>query len=104
MKYDSLREIVYTVLLMVPIGRVITYGALAKAFNVSPRLIGKIMKDNENAPIIPCHRVVKSNGEVGGYGMGGARIKEELLRLEGVRFNGGRVKSECIVRSIDELF
>jgi methylated-DNA-[protein]-cysteine S-methyltransferase len=102
-KYDSLREAVYTVLLMVPVGKVITYGALARAFNVSPRLIGRIMKDNENAPLIPCHRVVKSNGGIGGYSME-VEVKIKLLKLEGVKFNGGKVKSECIIRNVDELF
>lgn len=103
MKYSSLREAVYAVLLMVPAGKVITYRALARAFNVSPRLIGKIMRDNENAPIIPCHRVVKSSGEIGGYSMG-IEIKKKLLKLEGIEFIGGKIKSEYIIQNVDELF
>ncbi len=103
MKYGSLREVVYAILLMVPAGKVITYRALAKAFNVSPRLIGRIMNDNEKAPVIPCHRVVKSSGEVGGYSMG-IEIKKKLLKLEGVKFSGGKVKSEYIIRNVNELF
>ncbi|MEM2192993.1 MAG: MGMT family protein [Candidatus Methanomethylicia archaeon] len=103
MKYSSLKEAVYAILLMVPAGKVITYGALARAFNVSPKLIGKIMRDNENAPIIPCHRVVKSNGEIGGYSMG-IKIKEKLLKLEGVKFDGGKIKSEYVIQNIDDLF
>ncbi len=61
------------------IGKPKAYRAVGNALNKNPILI-----------IIPCHRVIKSNGEVGGFGSG-IEIKKELLKLEGVRIKEGRV-------------
>jgi len=46
------------------------------------RAVGNIMKKNRN-PNVPCHRVVKSSGEVGGYNAGGSGRKAEILKAEG---------------------
>lgn len=45
------------------------------------RAVGTVLKRNKNLFIVPCHRVVKSSGEIGGYSLG-ADIKEMLLDLE----------------------
>ncbi len=89
-------EKVYALLLQVPAGRVTTYGALAKAAGKpkSSRLIGAIMRGNPNAPRVPCHRVVKSDGSLGGYsGSGEENIKRKisLLASEGVKVQNGKV-------------
>lgn len=87
---------VYDLLIQVPAGRVTTYGALAKAAGIpkAPRLIGAIMRGNPNAPKVPCHRVVKSDGAIGGYS-GSAdeniRKKISLLESEGVRVKDGKI-------------
>jgi O-6-methylguanine DNA methyltransferase len=87
---------VYDLLVQVPAGRVTTYGALAKAAGIpkAPRLIGAIMRGNPNAPKVPCHRVVKSDGAIGGYS-GSAdeniRKKISLLESEGVRVKDGKI-------------
>lgn len=65
----------------IPIGYVTSYGAIAKAVGGGPRAVGNIMAGNPFAPIVPCHRVVKSDFTLGGYG-GGLRVKVELLRRE----------------------
>ncbi len=89
-------EKVYALLLQVPAGRVTTYGALAKAAGKpnSSRLIGAIMRGNPHAPRVPCHRVVKSDGSLGGYS-GSAeeniRKKISLLASEGVKVENGKV-------------
>ena len=79
----------YTLLKKVPKGRVTTYKALADALGTRAyRAIGQIMKNNPYAPDVPCHRVVASDGTIGGF-MGkttGATIQKKiaLLKKEGV--------------------
>ena len=65
----------------IPLGYVTTYGAIAKAAGGGPRAVGNIMASNPFAPIVPCHRVVKSDFTLGGYG-GGLKVKLELLSRE----------------------
>jgi len=65
----------------IPIGYTASYGAIAKAVGGSPRAVGNVMASNPFAPIIPCHRVVKSDFTLGGYG-GGLKVKFELLTKE----------------------
>ncbi|NJE49728.1 methylated-DNA--protein-cysteine methyltransferase [Thermococcus sp. 9N3] len=64
-------------------GTVITYGSLAKALGTSPRAIGGAMKRNPYPIIVPCHRVVASDGI--GYYSSGIEEKKFLLELEGVK-------------------
>ena len=56
---------VYKKLLQVPEGKITTYGDLAKAVGITngQRVIGNIMKKNPFPGIVPCHRVVKSDGK-----------------------------------------
>jgi O-6-methylguanine DNA methyltransferase len=80
----------------IPRGKVITYGALARAAGVpgAARAVGNVMAGNPLPLIIPCHRVVRTGGYLGGYG-GGTELKRFLLRNEGVRFDtNGRVIPE----------
>jgi methylated-DNA-[protein]-cysteine S-methyltransferase len=65
----------------IPIGYLTTYGSIAKAVGGGPRAVGNIMASNPFAPIVPCHRVVKSDFTLGGYG-GGLKTKIELLLRE----------------------
>jgi O-6-methylguanine DNA methyltransferase len=87
----------YEMLRQVPPGRVTTYGALAKAIGKphASRLIGAIMRGNPYAPAVPCHRVVKSDGGIGGYsGSSPENIIKKIERLEseGVRVINGKVQ------------
>ncbi len=83
---------VYTALLEVPKGKVITYGDLASnaGFFGASRAVGNALKRNPFAPKIPCHRVVKSNGEVGGFAYG-VRRKIEILRSENIEIKDGKI-------------
>ena len=65
----------------IPLGYVTSYGSIAKAAGGGPRAVGNIMAANPFAPIVPCHRVVKSDFTLGGYG-GGLKVKLELLGRE----------------------
>ena len=88
----KIEERVYTKLLQVPKGYIVTYGDLAKAVNVQngQRLIGRIMRNNPFPVIIPCHRVVKSNGDIGGFAFG-INIKKNLLLNEGIQTNKNKI-------------
>ncbi len=65
----------------IPLGYVASYGSIAKAVGGGPRAVGNVMASNPFAPIIPCHRVVKSDFTLGGYG-GGLKVKLEFLTRE----------------------
>jgi O-6-methylguanine DNA methyltransferase len=65
----------------IPTGYLSSYGAIAKTAGGSPRAVGHFMASNPFAPIVPCHRVVRSDFTLGGYG-GGLKTKTELLMRE----------------------
>jgi methylated-DNA-[protein]-cysteine S-methyltransferase len=91
-------EVVGALLNLVPPGYVVSYGNIARLLGVSPRFIGFILSLNSNPIVTPCHRVVRSNGGLGGYsGFGGVRFKRRLLEFEGVSFEDGRVSRRCFV-------
>ena len=71
---------VYDLLLKIPAGKVSTYGDLAKALGnpLASRQVGRILGRNPNPIKVPCHRVVMSDGKVGGYFYGIDRKKELL--------------------------
>jgi methylated-DNA-[protein]-cysteine S-methyltransferase len=80
-------------------GKVITYGGLAKKIAVpnAARAVGTALGRNPFPLVIPCHRVVRSDGALGGFG-GGLPMKLKLLEMEGVEFDRhGRVRPEHIV-------
>ena len=68
-------------------GETVTYGAVAKALGEEPmraRDVGVALSRNPFAPIVPCHRIVAANGNLGGYSApGGVSTKRMLLELEG---------------------
>ncbi|WP_051347174.1 MGMT family protein [Thiomicrorhabdus chilensis] len=81
----------YALLKRIPKGRVTTYKAIAEVLNSKAyRAVGNAMAHNPNLIKVPCHRVVKSNGEVGQYALGSA-TKIELLEQEGVKVVNNKV-------------
>ena len=88
----KIEERVYKKLLQVPKGYIVTYGDLSKAVNLQngQRLIGRIMRNNPFPVIIPCHRVVKSDGSIGGYAFG-QNIKKNMLLNEGIKTHRNKI-------------
>lgn len=85
-------EYFYTLVKQIPKGQVSTYGNLARALGDirASRAVGRMLNQNPYAPIVPCHRVVMSDGSLGGFGAG---IPEKIKRLkaEGVTVTDGKI-------------
>ncbi len=81
----------YALLRKVPKGKVTTYKALANALGTRAyRAVGQAMNRNPYAPTVPCHRVVSSDGSIGGFAHGeDAKIK--MLKKENVHVLNGKV-------------
>jgi O-6-methylguanine DNA methyltransferase len=100
--------------MQIPAGYVATYGAVAKAVGGGPRAVGNVMAGNIFAPLVPCHRVVKSDFSLGGYG-GGLKVKYQLLTKEKRGYtepkqvaveNGGVLQVypvECALKTVNYL-
>src|ERR671922_1356614 len=90
MKKQSLRASdIYDIVVQIPEGKVTTYGDIARALGHSgaSRRVGRILNNNPKPIVIPCHRVIMSDGSIGGYVFGKTR-KKELLKKEGLCFIG----------------
>lgn len=87
----NFNERCYTVLKKVPKGKVTTYKEIAKALNsVAYRAVGTAMNKNPYAPKVPCHRVINSNGKIGGFASG-TKNKIILLKKEGIKIKDNKV-------------
>ena len=76
----------------IPKGKVSTYSEIARALGSkkSSRAVGNALHSNENLIGVPCHRVVRKDGSLGGYALG-KRRKEELLGKEGIKIINGKI-------------
>ena len=60
-----------------------SYGKIAKKYKLSPRHIGKICSQNNLLLLVPCHRVIRTDGTLGGFSSaGGIKLKKKLLEFE----------------------
>jgi len=85
LRVHSFKEMVEKIVRSIPSGSVMTYGevALRAGHPAASRAVGNIMSRN-NDETVPCHRVIRAGGKVGGYnGIRGGKSKIELLREEG---------------------
>ncbi len=102
LEMDMLKPFQKKILLLdaqVPKGKVTSYAALAvkSGHPGAARAAGSVMAHNPFPLRIPCHRVVRSDGRLGGFG-GGLEMKRALLEAEGVEFDElGRVKPEFFI-------
>jgi len=90
-------EKVWQAVRRIPRGRVATYGSVAAALGRpgACRAVGQALKRNPNAPAVPCHRVVRSDGRLGGFrGKDTASRKAVLLACEGIEIRGNRIDLE----------
>ena len=97
---NSFNERCYELLKLVPEGKVTTYSEIAKALNTKAwRAVGSAMAKNKNLFVIPCHRVVRSDGAIGQYALGSDK-KAQLLLDEGVAVSNGKITnlSKCMHR------
>lgn len=83
---------VYEATSLVPRGRVSTYASVARFLGKpkAARAVGNALHANPFAPKVPCHRIVKSDGQVGDF-VDGTKRKIEILSQEGIKCSGGRV-------------
>ena len=87
----TFNEQCYDLLMQVPKGKVTTYKLIAEALNTKAyRAVGNAMKNNPNVLTVPCHRVVNSNGYVGGY-VNGVEKKIEFLKNEGIDISDNKI-------------
>ncbi len=82
----------YEALKKVPKGKVITYACLARMIGrpKAHRAVGSAMNKNPYAPQVPCHRVVKSNGDLGGFATD-IEVKIKRLQEEGVMVSDNKI-------------
>ena len=93
MKFE---ERVWTLMESIPKGKVTTYGLNAKKLNTRAyQAVGNACRSNPYASRVPCHRVVRSDGSVGGFGgkTSGKTVEEKIrmLRREGVEIRNGKI-------------
>ena len=95
------RMAVWDILLTIPYGKTMTYGAIAEIMakqkgipNMSAQAVGGAVGHNPISLMIPCHRVVGTNGSLTGYASGLDK-KTKLLSLEGIRIANGKILTSC---------
>ena len=80
---NSTQKKVWKDLKNIKFGKIKTYGAIAKKNKLSPRHVGKICSQNNLLLLVPCHRVIKTDGTLGGFSStGGVKLKKKLLNFE----------------------
>lgn len=95
LRLTKFEHLVLAAVRRVPKGRVVTYASLARNIGAprAARAVGQALNKNPHLVTVPCHRVVRSDGSLGGYRQG-SRQKKRLLIREGVRFTSSlRVKN-----------
>ena len=87
----SFTQRVYGLVKQIPEGYVSTYGNIAESLGTKAyRAVGNAMNKNPHAPRVPCHRVISSNGDIGGFSSG-TKNKIKILRKEGVEVKDNRI-------------
>jgi O-6-methylguanine DNA methyltransferase len=80
---NNIQKKVWKELLNIKLGKTKSYGEIAKKYKLSPRHVGKICGQNNFLIAVPCHRVIRSDGSLGGFSSpGGLKLKKKLLDFE----------------------
>jgi methylated-DNA-[protein]-cysteine S-methyltransferase len=80
---NKIQKKIWSELKKIKIGQTKTYGSIAKKYRISPRYVGKICGQNNLLLLVPCHRVIKTDGSLGGFSsVGGVQLKKKLLDFE----------------------
>ena len=80
---NQIQKKIWNELKKIKVGNTTTYGKIAKKYKLSPRHVGKICAQNKLVLLVPCHRVIKTDGGLGGFtSSGGIKLKKKNLGLE----------------------
>ena len=78
-----LQKKIWKELIKIPYGKTKSYGDIAKIVKTSPRYVGNVCGQNKHLLVVPCHRVIRTDGSLGGFSCsGGLDLKKRLLNLE----------------------
>lgn len=93
-KNNNFREAVYAVVSTIPKGKVLSYKEVAIKIGRpnAARAVGNVLNKNTDTGMVPCHRVIRSDGSIGGYAFGVVK-KKKLLESEGVVIKNGKIIS-----------
>lgn len=92
MKNNNFQKKLYKIIKTIPKGKVMTYKEVASALGnpLLARAVGNALNKNQDQNV-PCHRVIRSDGFIGGYNKG-AKKKIEILESEGIKIDKKRYK------------
>ena len=80
---SNLQIKIWKELIKIPYGKTKSYGDIARKVKTSPRYVGNVCGQNKHLIVIPCHRVIRGDGSLGGFSApDGINIKKKLLDLE----------------------
>ncbi len=90
-KITNFESRIYKLITKIPKGKVSTYKEVAKKISKkSYRAVGNALNKNPFAPRVPCHRIIKSNGDLGGFASGSMH-KKKLLEKEGLKIKNNKI-------------
>ena len=80
---NQIQKKIWNELKKIKVGNTTTYGKIAKKYKLSPRHVGKICAQNKLVLLVPCHRVIKTDGGLGGFtSLGRIKLKKKNLCFE----------------------
>ena len=80
---NSMQKKIWNELKKIKKGETMSYAQIAKKLKISPRYVGKVCGQNRHILVIPCHRVIRSNGSLAGFSAyGGINLKKRLIQFE----------------------
>ena len=86
MEGRNLQIKIWKELIKIPYGKTKSYGEIAKIVKTSPRYVGNVCGQNKHLLIVPCHRVIRTDGSLGGFSSrGGLSLKKRLLSMENAK-------------------
>ena len=86
MEGSNLQIKIWKELKKIPYGKTKSYGEIAKIVNTSPRYVGNVCGQNKHLLAVPCHRVIRTDGSLGGFSSsGGLSLKKRLLNMENTK-------------------
>ena len=83
---SNLQVKIWKELKKIPYGKTKSYGEIAKIVKTSPRYVGNVCGQNKHLLAVPCHRVIRTDGSLGGFSSsGGLSLKKRLLNMENTK-------------------